>query len=211
MPMYDEPVIDSRRPLTDTEVAVIQNNARERDERLRDQRFGITDAEAVDQVTPQFIDSDGTKRPLGGEAAPHSRACGTLKHDHGAACHANCPTCGGKPAVKPQPKPKPSSTEEQLIEHDWLVTYNAAPGELPIEETVRAAYFQPTDTQWSSFKDTNKSPVAFVNNASARSVVMVPDSESGYQRILDLIKITPLDRSQVQYLDGQIWTKVLRG
>lgn len=27
---------------------------------------------------------------------PHSRACGWRKHDHGAACHRNCPTCGGK-------------------------------------------------------------------------------------------------------------------
>lgn len=28
---------------------------------------------------------------------PHSRACGTLAHPHGTPCHANCPTCGGKP------------------------------------------------------------------------------------------------------------------
>ena len=31
------------------------------------------------------------------EAAPHSRACGHRPHDHGRACHANCPTCGGRP------------------------------------------------------------------------------------------------------------------
>lgn len=26
---------------------------------------------------------------------PHSRACGATKHDHGSACHSNCPTCRG--------------------------------------------------------------------------------------------------------------------
>lgn len=26
---------------------------------------------------------------------PHSRACGPAKHDHGRACHRNCPTCSG--------------------------------------------------------------------------------------------------------------------
>lgn len=30
------------------------------------------------------------------EKLPHSRACGWQKHDHGTACHSNCPTCGGK-------------------------------------------------------------------------------------------------------------------
>lgn len=30
--------------------------------------------------------------------APHSRACGIRKHDHGPDCHENCPTCGGKAA-----------------------------------------------------------------------------------------------------------------
>ena len=27
---------------------------------------------------------------------PHSRACGITKHEHGADCHTNCPTCHGK-------------------------------------------------------------------------------------------------------------------
>jgi len=27
---------------------------------------------------------------------PHSRACGIEKHEHGPACHRNCPTCGGE-------------------------------------------------------------------------------------------------------------------
>lgn len=27
---------------------------------------------------------------------PHSRACGWRHHEHGTACHSNCPTCGGK-------------------------------------------------------------------------------------------------------------------
>jgi hypothetical protein len=26
---------------------------------------------------------------------PHSRACGIRQHDHGTACHPNCPTCHG--------------------------------------------------------------------------------------------------------------------
>lgn len=27
---------------------------------------------------------------------PHSRACGWQRHDHGPACHTNCPTCAGR-------------------------------------------------------------------------------------------------------------------
>lgn len=27
---------------------------------------------------------------------PHSRACGVHPHQHGTACHPNCPTCGGQ-------------------------------------------------------------------------------------------------------------------
>lgn len=27
---------------------------------------------------------------------PHSRACGWRKHEHGLACHTNCPSCGGR-------------------------------------------------------------------------------------------------------------------
>jgi hypothetical protein len=27
---------------------------------------------------------------------PHSRACGIVSHEHGADCHSNCPTCGGR-------------------------------------------------------------------------------------------------------------------
>ena len=28
--------------------------------------------------------------------APHSRGCGLLRHDHGTACHPDCPSCGGE-------------------------------------------------------------------------------------------------------------------
>jgi hypothetical protein len=28
---------------------------------------------------------------------PHSRACGFRAHEHGSACHRNCPTCQGLP------------------------------------------------------------------------------------------------------------------
>lgn len=27
---------------------------------------------------------------------PHSRACGIRKHEHGVACHRNCPSCQGR-------------------------------------------------------------------------------------------------------------------
>lgn len=27
--------------------------------------------------------------------APHSRACGLIRHPHGPNCHTNCPTCHG--------------------------------------------------------------------------------------------------------------------
>lgn len=37
-------------------------------------------------------------RPAGEDRRPHSRACGWRRHDHGAECHSNCPTCGGRPA-----------------------------------------------------------------------------------------------------------------
>lgn len=30
------------------------------------------------------------------DTRPHSRACGPRAHEHGMACHNNCPTCGGK-------------------------------------------------------------------------------------------------------------------
>lgn len=41
----------------------------------------------------EVIASYDQPKPLDG---PHSRACGWQKHDHGPACHHNCPTCGGK-------------------------------------------------------------------------------------------------------------------
>ena len=38
--------------------------------------------------------------------APHSRACGIRKHDHGVACHSNCPTCHGcQTFTTPTPAP----------------------------------------------------------------------------------------------------------
>lgn len=39
-----------------------------------------------------MADDTGGYRP----EAPHSRACGPRRHDHGPDCHPNCPTCGGK-------------------------------------------------------------------------------------------------------------------
>jgi hypothetical protein len=32
---------------------------------------------------------------------PHSRACDWRKHEHGPACHSNCPTCSGRPFKVP--------------------------------------------------------------------------------------------------------------
>jgi predicted Zn-ribbon and HTH transcriptional regulator len=40
------------------------------------------------------------------EDKPHSRACGYVKHNHGTACHKNCPTCHGQPI---------SQTEDHII------------------------------------------------------------------------------------------------
>lgn len=36
--------------------------------------------------------------PLHGDdrSGPHSRACGARPHEHGLACHGNCPTCHGR-------------------------------------------------------------------------------------------------------------------
>lgn len=34
------------------------------------------------------------QRPVS-KVGPHSRACGITPHEHGPACHTNCPTCGG--------------------------------------------------------------------------------------------------------------------
>lgn len=33
---------------------------------------------------------------IAADQRPHSRACGWRAHPHGSACHANCPTCGGR-------------------------------------------------------------------------------------------------------------------
>ncbi len=35
---------------------------------------------------------------------PHSRACGWRNHDHGSACHSNCPTCQGRAGPHPTNK-----------------------------------------------------------------------------------------------------------
>jgi len=35
---------------------------------------------------------------------PHSRACGWREHDHGSACHSNCPTCHGRALDVPAPE-----------------------------------------------------------------------------------------------------------
>jgi len=32
---------------------------------------------------------------------PHSRACGVIRHEHGSACHSNCPTCSGFSGTAP--------------------------------------------------------------------------------------------------------------
>lgn len=45
----------------------------------------------------QMQDPDGvTGETVEVDQRPHSRACGFRPHDHGTACHSNCPSCGGK-------------------------------------------------------------------------------------------------------------------
>ena len=39
--------------------------------------------------------ADRAARPARDER-PHSRACGWRNHEHGTACHPNCPTCHGR-------------------------------------------------------------------------------------------------------------------
>lgn len=46
---------------------------------------------------------------------PHSRACGIRKHDHGDACHSNCPTCHGE---SPQGEPSDAQVLAALNAED---------------------------------------------------------------------------------------------
>lgn len=41
------------------------------------------------------LGAKGISRAKLWEVQPHSRACGARKHQHGTACHVNCPSCAG--------------------------------------------------------------------------------------------------------------------
>jgi hypothetical protein len=52
------------------------------------------------KVAPELIagyvpNKSNLDEPVDG---PHSRACGITLHEHGTACHNNCPTCHGRAA-----------------------------------------------------------------------------------------------------------------
>lgn len=50
----------------------------------------------ISGVLPQQESSSSvTGPPLYVNRRPHSRSCGAKDHEHGTACHKNCPTCGG--------------------------------------------------------------------------------------------------------------------
>lgn len=50
-------------------------------------------------VGPMLIPEAISGAEFLGRMRPHSRACGIGKHEHGAACSTNCPTCAGKAAA----------------------------------------------------------------------------------------------------------------
>lgn len=53
------------------------------------------------ETTDALIDSltNANRALRARDNRPHSRACGIGPHEHGPACHSNCPTCGGKPVT----------------------------------------------------------------------------------------------------------------
>lgn len=54
--------------------------------------LNLTEEEPPSPTEEAILDTfEGPSR-----AGFHSRACGFAPHNHGALCHRNCPTCGGK-------------------------------------------------------------------------------------------------------------------
>jgi hypothetical protein len=51
-------------------------------------------AEAI-WIGPEEVPNSSIRNPPPRDNRPHSRACGIWVHQHGAACHSNCPTCHG--------------------------------------------------------------------------------------------------------------------
>lgn len=51
---------------------------------------------------------------------PHSRACGIRAHEHGTACHTNCPTCGGKAAAVEPSRDLGPTGMVTVPREDWL-------------------------------------------------------------------------------------------
>lgn len=58
--------------------------------------LGEPESEEV-AVEPDEVEPDENPALTWDADAPHSRACGIRQHDHGPACHPNCPSCNGKP------------------------------------------------------------------------------------------------------------------
>ena len=53
------------------------------------------EAAVTEFVTALRAEADRLEKPSG-DQRPHSRACGIVSHQHGPACHTNCPTCHGQ-------------------------------------------------------------------------------------------------------------------
>lgn len=57
--------------------------------------FGSTAIAMPRQCAGASVTVERSDPPSEGRDGPHSRACGWRPHEHGPACHKNCPTCGG--------------------------------------------------------------------------------------------------------------------
>lgn len=51
---------------------------------------------------------------------PHSRACGPTIHQHGLACHPNCPTCHGQ---RGQDRPLEDECEDTIVAAATMLGY----------------------------------------------------------------------------------------
>ncbi len=64
---------------------------------------------------------------------PHSRACGWRKHDHGSACHSNCPTCRDIVRSAAPPLTLHEQQEVLVLLRYWSEHHR---GQLPMDEAV---------------------------------------------------------------------------
>lgn len=81
---------EARAKMAENKLAAIKNLIVDADSgrAITDEIIHIIDSEVWDgyQTIPAAPKDD----------RPHCRACGITLHEHGRACHQNCPTCGGR-------------------------------------------------------------------------------------------------------------------